>query len=557
MLVISKAESLSISRERDIWGDLFNYRNRDIYNVRGRLYGDYSIESVVAIWAGMSGIINEVTGQYIPFSINGVLVGTGKIQSVSFEPATDVRTKNYNVTFELAKTGNLFNLTGSSYQYLSFISGIAPYLNSFSETQDFSQDNSDTVNFEQTVSIDLNASYSEIAANRYTGAYNSATGFFGSLTDAIPSFFPTDFDIFDYHVNIYTGLDPIKYRSATYDTINNNYSFTERYTYQTGRLYIHEYNHSLSYGAGGTTTVSEAGFVKASARDTSDRMKYAEIGFSAVQTGIFGRVSGVYSRWDELYSTGGCNLVNFPTEKSVTRNYLAGQLDYSYTYTNDEAQQNGYSWTRENSINLQPDGYLSISENGSLVGQQKNRTGNFPVVSGAWYGTVKPGITGRIDNLYSETLPFFRSICPYTGTPVNTNTEETFSEFRGDISYSYSFTDDPSYFASGNFVRIKSTISDNRPVHLVNFFNVVNFGELAQGSLQSTLGTYSNQVEIIGRTNLTVATYLAAATGYLSTPTGLLYSLPPTYNFSPNSRTFSYQQDHIYTKYRAINDFLI
>lgn len=556
MLTITKAESLSLVREKDIWGDLFNYRNRDVYTVRGKLYGDYSVESIVQIWQGMSGMITQVTGTYIPFSINGVVVGTGKIQNLSFEPSTDVREKNYNVTFEVAKTGNLYNLTGAAYQYLQLITGIAPYLNSFSETQSLNQVNSDTVNFEQQVSIDLNASFSEIPIARYSGAYQTATGFFGSLTDSIPSFFDTDFNAFDYHVKTYTGLDPIKYRSETFDSINNKYSFTERYNYQKGRNYIHEYNHSLNYDQNGVTTVTEAGFAKATAK-VAARITYAEIGFEEILTGIYSRVTGVYGRWNNVYSTGGCALVNYPIQKTVSRNYIAGQLDYSYAYTNNPAQKSGYSWSYENSIELQSDGYVSISENGDIIGLGKNRTGNFPIVSGAWFGTIRPGITGRINSLYSNTSGYFNPVCFYPGTPVAINSEETYSEYRGTISYSQNFTDDPSYFATGNFVMIKTTIADNRPVHLTNFFNIINFQELAQTSFQSTLGTYSNQVEIIGRSGLSIPTYLAAATGKVTIPSGMLYPLPPTYSFSPNSRNFSYQQDYIYAKYRGMNDSAI
>lgn len=574
MLTITKAESLSLVRENDIWGDLFNYRNRDIYTVRGRLLGDYSLESITQVWAGMSGMIRNVTGNYIPFSINGLTVGTGRIKSLNFEPSTDVRDKKYNLTFEVLKTGNLYNLTGSGYESLQlYLSDFGPYFNSLSETYGLSQSNSDTINFTHDVNLDFDSQFSDFFAARYSGASLTAANLFNSLSN-IASFIPTDIDYFSFFVDSdqnpfsnsegdyygimfgsLVGADRIKYKSETFDVINGKYSFSERYSYQTGLYYVHEYNHSLNYGENGVTDVSENGFVKATARvGTGERIYYANVGFSGVELGIYSRVTGIYQRWNDLYSTGGCPIVNFPTQKSISRNYPAGQIDYSYSYTNNPAQKSGYSWSYENSVNLQSDGYLSLSENGSLEGALGQKTGNFPIVSGAWYGMVKSGIPARINSLYNSTSGFFQQVCGYSGTPTVINSEESFNEYRGAISYSYEFTDDPSYFPTGNFVRIKATFSDNKPVHLVNFLNIVNFQELAQGSLQSTLGTYSNNIQIIGRSGVAISTYLAAATANIQVPSGMLYSLPPNYTFSPNSREFNYQQDYIYTKYRNIND---
>ena len=167
-------------------------------------------------------------------------------------------------------------------------------------------------------------------------------------------------------------------------------------------------------------------------------------------------------------------------------------------------------------------------------------------------------MTGRVNEIYSSSLSFMKNyVCSTgnSGTLVETQNEKSYTPRPPQIDYNYSFSDDPSLFATGNFKKVKVSYVNSKPVHMVNFFNIVNSEELAQGSNQSTLGVLGTRVEIVGNTGVPISGYYARATGEVRIPSGVSFISDEQYSYDPFAMTFSFSRDYTYSSYRNLNDY--
>ncbi len=541
ILTIECAEILGMTQTCDFWGDSINYRNVENYTTRARFKNRN--DSTYALWSGISGLTPYITGDYFEVYAGNVNLGSGKITSFSSDGGQDVSRKFYNIGFQILKTGDLSFMTG----FLDIgTTGYFPYLNSFSESFEYNQDNNKTVGFSRNIEIDFEKGFT----NTFSGAVNIKNTVLADLEN---------FGI--YHPvqpDFYFSGEGIKRNGSRYDQINGKYSYSESYEYQSGVPYVWDYNHSLNYDTNGISNVTEGGKITATRRLQSGlKIDYANSGWNTVQTGIFGRVENFYNRWSgEIDST--CSLVDDPIEKSVTRNGFEGSVSYNYSYSNDPLNYSGYFWSYENQISLEQDGYAEVTENGSIRGK-KYETGAIDGLI-SYFSGISAGVTGRVNEIYSSSSGFMKNyVCSsgHSGTLVETQNEKSYTPRPPQIDYNYSFSDDPSLFATGNFKKVKVSYVNNKPVHLVNFFNIVNSEELAQGSNQSTLGVLGTRVEIVGNTGVPISGYYARATGEVRIPSGVSFISDEQYSYDPFAMTFSFSRDYTYSNYRGINDYTV
>ncbi len=184
---------------------------------------------------------------------------------------------------------------------------------------------------------------------------------------------------------------------------------------------------------------------------------------------------------------------------------------YNVVYTNNPAQvTGGYSWEYTNSLdkNIQ---YYNVSENGSIIGH-----GN-PVVNGlntaiAIYPTIQGGISARVNAFYAIL------VTPQL-TLNKTSEVKSSSIFRGSISYSANYTDDPNYTTSSAKIKMEGIeISDSYPVQLTNKFNIFNYKEIVQNTNNATLGNRTVNVTLLGTRDSILADMKNYAIGRLIFP---------------------------------------
>ncbi len=274
---------------------------------------------------------------------------------------------------------------------------------------------------------------------------------------------------------------------------------------------------------------------------SGEKILTAENAYNSIKLLAFDRVSGFYQRWGET----GCALVDYPVSQSVSKNPKAGELNYTFSYTNNPSQKSGISYSYERSLEENEKGYLSLSQNGQIKSLVNNITGAYN-----YWMQIKPGIEGEVQSFYNRNSGYFN---PCSGGVVKAiETEETFRDYYGEINYNYSFSDDPSYYSTGDYKRISVTISDNKPVHKYNYYPVFNYREVVESARQSTEGSYSVNVEIQGRNPLPLSTYISEAASRVVPPDAPLYFISDTsYSFNENKNNFNYSVNYWYSKYRG------
>ena len=540
--IIDCSEVLGLTQRCDFWGETINYRNVQEYSAKARFRTKSGISK--PLWNSLSGQKPYITGDYFAILVNGVDLGSGKVTSFSSEGGQDVSSRLFDVAFQILKTGDLGFMTGSLFTGLAQSYSIFPYLNNLSEKFEYSQENNKTINYSHSLDIDFER-----------GLIDRLSGVSGLKTSVLNTL--VDFGIYyPIQPNQYKSGNGIKRLSETFDEINGSYSYEEEYSYQSGLSYIWDYNHSLSFSQDGLTSMSEDGKITASQR-TGEKIEFALSGWNSIQTGIFARLTTASSRWSGdigFYP----QFVNDPVEKKVTKNYYEGSVSYGYSYSSDLSNQSGFNWSYENSISLDQEGYTSVSEDGSLY-SKKYDVGEMDFLL-LKFKNVCSGVTGRANSLYDSTSLFFKNAVCVTGTTgllVETNTDRTFVERPPKIDYSYQFSDDPSFFSNGEFKKVKRTVSNTSPVHIANTFNIINDAEIVQGSFQSTLGTLSNSIEIIGKKDTTISSYYNRAISEVLVPSGTYFISNENYTYDPFTYIFNFNRDYSYSKYRSLNDYQV
>lgn len=555
------AELLSLDHSYDFFGDIFNYRNRQNMTISSRIYGNPSISGAYIVWTGMSGMLVQLNDN-IPVLINGVNLGTGRLVSVNFEPGTDVQYKKYKVGIELLKTGNLWNMdtvaysggSHSGYYYNLDVlkSGESRWISNLSETFNFQANNNKTYSYEQSVSFELD----QDSSSSIYGSRDELAANLGNLMLAESPGFPF---FLSQYPSFYKNSG-IKYDRESFDIVNGRYSFSRTFNFDTGRPWIWEYSHSLNYNStNGESTVTEQGLVKSVAKTGVSKSYYSNLGWTGtVETGIYARCSGAYVyAYNSNPFIGACNLINYPVDASVLRNDCIGEIQYSKTYTNNLAQKTGYVFSYTQSIGYDSDGYVTVGENGTYRGLNGGRSVRYAAASGAYY-SGQSFITGRLTGIYNNYLKLNRSGCNYSGSLTNIQKSETFEEFNGIVSYDYAYSDNPNYYSSGNFRRILNRYSTTAPIHIVNKFFVPNVGEITQGANQSTLGVFSNNIEIVGTSGVPLQSYLDSAFSGILQPTGSdVHLIGCNYSFSPLNYIFSLQMDYAFSTYKLKEDVFV
>ena len=547
---------MSYNKTFNLWGDIFNYNSVSSYSINGRVSGDPRVSGVFYAWSGMSGLIGTGYG-YQGFTINGVDLGTGKVTSFNWEEGNDIQWKKYSMNFDIFETGNLYNFTGSLYSDINtgIFDSNFPYFNDFQENISISVAENNIQETTQTVSFGI-----EDPVSSKNTARNKV--FSGFARYRLPNV-----GIFTTFPNIITGninSGYITYYTESYD-YNGKYSFTKRSLYDNNNKATWEYSHSLDYN-GSDVVVTENGTINSIffvGSGLSKNLSGARDRWSGIVTGIFDRVLGTYAAISGFtgifFTQTGCPLINFALDKRWQEDPFVGTIDYSYSYSNNPSYTtSGYIFSNSRQASLDEDGYYVITENGEYQGISPNKSGRFLQASGGYYSGLS-SIASRISGTFLLASGLNRAVCVTTGNAYLTNDSVTFEEFNGKISYSNTYSTSPMYYSgNSNFIKYTNSISDNRPVHLVNKFLVPFVGEIAQSAEQSTEGSYSNTISIFGKSGVSINQYLTEVFTKVIKPSGSgLFLKDMRYSYSPFDNSFQATFDYSYSKYRSRNDIFV
>lgn len=555
------AELLSIDHKLNFWGNAFNYSSSDVYNIKGRVTGSY--DDVSGVWAGMSGLVGY-TDTVNDLYINGVSIGYGRISSLSFDKGTDVGYKTYSATLLIdrhAGTGLYLNsgylpATGQFYTGMSasnllnsyFESPTGKYIKGFSLSSQtnfessgrYTRTKSSSFSLDQGIEDEFGADPNSYAST-LIGAIKQSYG----NVELVSSFYP----------NYYTGGGAITRTNQEFDTANYNYSFSETFEFQTGLPYTWSYGHSLQLN-GSVISVAENGLITSSNKSGS-YIGEANNGWNTISGGIYNRVSGVFASYTgSIGYSGNCGLFNYPEQTSISRDLYEGTIKYNYVYTNSPFISTGFSYSYSDEISLDEDGYITVSENGEFASLRNIRPSGFNTAYSGYLSKTGE-IYNRLNSYYNSSTGALRS-CNISGFNLG-STQNTYREYEGIVSYAISYTDRPSFAYHPLFYEVKVSTENQLPTHIVNYTPISYSTVIAQRAYQSTRGTFSNQVNIYGKSGAALSDLITGALSYVQKPTGAsdIYASDYGYKYDPLNKNLSLSLVYNYTNYRGPGDYLV
>ncbi len=526
MLLLTGASVLSYDQQSKFFGSIFRYQNERNLTVRGLVTTLNNTQGISGIDSMIQNYFDTDT-DYDSIVINGYNFGAGKVKSVNFDTSNDVKTKSYTIGVTCFQTGNLFNLAGANYSGTQE-NAAAPYylLDNLEEKFSFNK-NGEKFGYTHGISLRFNS-----GDGLGTSAIQKAKTLASQL---INTNVPFGFLISGEN----TGIGKKTYNES-YDLITSLCSFEEVYEREANNSgLIYYLTNNFNREANGISIVSENAQIEDVLLNPSVRnFNRVASGLNDLLGGSFARCSGILA----LYS--GVADPLFTGYLSLTKNInsFARVGTYNIVYTNNPAQvTGGYSWEYTNSLdkNIQ---YYNISENGSIVGH-----GN-PVIDGlntalSIYPTIQGGISARVNAFYA-TL-----VTPQL-TLNKTSEVKSSSIFRGGISYSANYTDDPNYATSSAKIKMEGIeISDSYPVQLTNKFNIFNYKEIVQNTNNATLGNRTVNLTLLGTRDSILADMKNYAIGRLNVniPNGTDTFLNKIdYNYSPQTKEFSASAEWVY-----------
>jgi hypothetical protein len=560
ILSLNNIESLSFNKTFNFLGDIFCFSSLDSYSVTSRVTGDIQLNSISVAWTGMRNLIETGFG-YLNFIVHGVDLGTGKILSFNWQEGNDLQNKKFTMNFEVPSSGNLYNLTGSNYSDIdkSIFDQDFKYVKSIDESFSISMNENGVQDTSQNISISIDSPLETARKIQLKNKIFSGFSQYRIPNIGIDSIFPSIIT-----GNFLSGY--ISYSTESCDTLNDEYSFSKKSSYDNNNYATWEYAHNLDFN-GNNIVVSENGTLKSiffSGVSQERNLEGARYRWNSVRTGIYKRVSGSFSLltgFQNIFS-GDCNLIYPEISKTLQEDPLEGTIGYNYSYTNDPQFLNSdYIFSNSRTSSKDEEGYFNINEEGSYAGRSKEKEKRFSLAFSG-YASGTSNIYSRITGSFDLSSKVNKFLCKPTGNFRLLNKSVTYKEFEGEVSYTNSYSNNPNYYPeNSNFILYQNSISDQKPIHIVNKFLVFGFGEEIQPAGQSSEGSFSNSIRIVGKSGLKIDDYLNECFTKVVKPSGVdpsnMFLKNMNYSFNPFDNSFNANFDYYYTSGKDYRNTLI
>lgn len=539
--IFENARVMSSSYSFEYLGD-FLFRKVETLQVEGYVI-THDYDSIVPIWNE----INDINLNAVDLSncyIHGVNIGNGILRSLSFDVGVDVNRKNFSATIDIPTEGNLTSLS-SFYNGLTQLATLnMECVESISEDFSFSKGEDET--FEYSRSLDVKIIQAAHSINPKNLAKSIASIFFDSqlspfLLAAYPSYYLSE------------GR---RNYTESYDEINGNFKFEEKFKFQSEERFTWTYTTSISV-TDEETVVSENGSVRS---NTNQYLQDSKSGFLSVESGIYSRCQSIYN----YYVGSGCPLYSGESNKSVSINTFDGTINYDISYSNKSNSISGVIWEKTYSIEKDNEGFVRVTEDGNIIGR-----GNIDYPTNSKYArainffnTIKDSVLDRVKSEFNDDTLYN---CGSLKNLFLYNFDAEDSEYEGTISYSNVFTNDPSYgiSESGIFSRKTVEYSQNYAVPVKSNIEVSDDAEYAVGTYagntnNGTLGTTVSLQQHVGVINLNVSSAIQESVNSIKKPShGDFYISDLSYTISPRNGKFTLNSVYNTFENRDLNSIAI
>jgi hypothetical protein len=441
---------------------------------------------ITGVWSGAEGVLATIRNNrnYEALILNGVNFGSGRIESIDFDPGLDVKLKGYTANITVYDSGNLFNFTGQYY------SGI------------------ETTNFPNLAQFDESYSFNKPLNGGYSYSHNASIQFISGSQNlfaigAAQSLARTLFTGGNLGFVFYPGFTDKqgkRYVTETYNLIDNSCGFQETFAFDNDNgAYSATYTTAIQLDDQGVVTATENGNIRGIENPNYQKALSA---VAVEMTGSYYRCSGAV----QTYFPTGAILIDAPISQGRAIDIFNNVVDYTVVFNNSPVNQRSYYWDHTLSVAYQ-DGVSTVTEQGAVQGRGENETVAFNNAR-TGFGIVQAGISGRCGALF---------VGPYApATNYLVSKSQSFAPVQSRVTYGYSYSNDPTLIANEGVRRVEVSVDKNPPIYIYNKLGIVQVAEIAQNDYQGTQGAYNIGVALEGDKTVGLSDFLSTAVGYLN-----------------------------------------
>lgn len=437
-----------------IEGFIDSRTNTDLQGVKD------TVETITNLNKTFSGPSSATALMMEDIIINGTNYGKGKVVSLSFASSADFKENqitlgSFSATIEFYLAGDISSIYGSNAVDQEF-------LEDFSERFSFSLAEDSSYDYEHSLGI----KYIE-----GTRANNTTINPFSAAKTLAESVFAraiTDFNgILDSHFGDHDSLGK-RYFTEKYNKQTGDCSFTKKFkAYQkNGTTYSASITNSFDVNEQGITTIVEKGTIRGR---TSNLLASALDGLNQEISNSFARCSTIYTTYKNyLYPSLSSSLLKnviINSSKSIDNN--SGDVEYSLTYTNDEAFNN-LTFTEERTLKFNKEVISTVEENTTrtfLAGKSESFLS----------ASLMPSVPAlEVAAAARCLLIYLRYASSKIGTLKKLKSSINFPRFGNSYSYTVSFSDSDSILSSGPFIEKSIAITDENGGPVFESFQIPN-----------------------------------------------------------------------------------
>lgn len=485
-IVIQNPKTLGIDYKTDFLGQYLRYRVSKSVTISGMLLDLVGQAGVTDILDDLESVLTSYIGDLQDVAVNGISLGTGLLNNISFSSGNDVRTKTYTASFVFFEDGDLTDKLpdGVSIENFKFIESIS---------EDFTCERQVSGNklCNHKISIKMiDNSVDGIPAAKVLASSLLANETLSAL--AI---------LWDSATTMYNVFS-----TESYNKITNECLFSKKFEWDVtfSNLYSKKVSHTFTVGNSGASVVEETAEYKTKreAFSTAFNAMVADVG------GAYAACSEVYDAYKEDGDPASLSETFF--ERKMAKSENDGVCSYTVSFSNDIFYRADSFWSYDQELSVSAEGVITVTESGEIIGldiigdaKKQSNANNF------WKSTVKGGIESRLNDFYAARSDL-SSIIGTTSNSCATNLyletlNVTKNNRSGKVAYNSSYSNDPSRnTGSDDFKKIVKTCSTQggEVIKLSTNVLVPNYKEVKQISANDKESGVESSITLFGKDDL-------------------------------------------------------
>jgi len=519
-------------------------------SIEGILLSLNSFTDVAGIWSQIQGS-NTFDG-LIDITINNVSYTNAKINSFDYTQGEnqDVQSKPLRIEFEV------YSEFGSSAN--------KDYLNSFdlkdieSISDSFGLTLAEGNRKDYTHSFNLKY-FNTIESDLVTAGRAIATTILGTNKYALSM-------LGDGYINTYK-----KYYNETFDIYKGSYSLTQTLSYldDVTSYATKSLGYSVQLGNGGIISVKEEAEIQGI---KDDKYANALALFNSTYNGAFGRCQTYLSDFSSELTPALTTLLNQPISTTITRDEFLGKINYTTEFTNQPRLDPTNTVIIDNTVdfNKSEDGFVEFTENGTYTAYGPT-TADVPSANTKFKSALTKYSTDYSAVYSSPTksnvVSLSQGLFTFGTSPTKyyiLNASVGYNITDGKITFNHKYSNKKLYDIADPFKSITVEKSEEDAVPSIQTFQVPGFGpaggkELAQYLKRATPIKQSISVNIKGKRDTKIATYISKFNSYIPALALPNFLLSKNFSFNPVKNSFNGTAEWIFfdKRNRGRNDFTI